>query len=91
MVNAMHIVKVFSVRYCETLEDPILDCLANNIETSKNQIQKLVLRKGENLTTFGFEILFSRELSQLTYLNLDECKQIEDSLLELLAKNCKNL
>ena len=54
-------------------------------------ITKLVLRKGQKLTSFAFEVLFSRDLPHLTYLNLDECQEIEDPVLELISKNCKNL
>ena len=46
MLNSMHAIHVFSVRFCPTLEDEILDCLSENIERSNNMITKLVLRKG---------------------------------------------
>lgn len=77
-------IKKLGVSFCEKMTDKgllgILDL---------KQLTWLKLRKGCQLTPEGLRSLFEdARLPQLAYVNLGECSQLDDSVLEAMAKCC---
>ncbi|KAL8580999.1 hypothetical protein ACOMHN_048033 [Nucella lapillus] len=76
--------KTLSISFCELLTDRSLTHL-----TRLQKLEKLCLRKGPSMTTAALqEFLCSPMLQNLTYLDLTECQQLEDTGVQAIAETC---
>ena len=81
-----HLIKL-GVSFCEKMTDKGLPGILG-----LRHLTWIKLRKGCQLTPVGLRSLFKDAgLPQLAYINLGECAQLDDSVLEAMAKCCPKL